>query len=225
MAKSTDKPPSPPRISQDAQQRAREKSAARYAANAEKIKAAVARYRAANRDKCKARRAAWLAKNKKRARAVEAKWHAEHPEKQRAAQAKYRSAHRAKIKAAYAKYYVANRAKEKARKAKYYAAHPEQSHQEAARRRAKQRGASIDDKAEIASWERAWRKLKSITCYWCGRRFPSKRCQADHVVPLSKNGGHGLYNLVIACEGCNLRKNNKEPEEWNKQLPQPRLFV
>ena len=48
-----------------------------------------------------------------------------------------------------------------------------------------------------------------VTCPYCAQpAMPGKRC-VDHIEPISRGGAHEADNLVIACNPCNLRKNNK----------------
>jgi 5-methylcytosine-specific restriction endonuclease McrA len=43
-------------------------------------------------------------------------------------------------------------------------------------------------------------------CMQCGS---SDRLHIDHVVPVSKGGDNGIWNLQLLCQGCNLRKGNR----------------
>jgi 5-methylcytosine-specific restriction endonuclease McrA len=54
---------------------------------------------------------------------------------------------------------------------------------------------------------------KSVRCYLCGDMIPNGERHVDHIVPLSRGGGHVASNLAIACAECNLRKAAKLPEE------------
>lgn len=54
-------------------------------------------------------------------------------------------------------------------------------------------------------------------CYWCGKAVGEKY-HADHVVPISKGGRNDKSNLVISCVTCNLRKFNKMPEDWMREV-------
>lgn len=75
--------------------------------------------------------------------------------------------------------------------------------------RRRQQEAGGDSTAAILEWERQAKKV----CYWCGCRCP-KKYHIDHYIPLARGGQHAISNLVIACPGCNLRKNAKDPYEF-----------
>lgn len=149
-------------------------------------------------------------KNREKASATNAAWRAANPEKKRASLAAW---------------YVANREKQKAYFAKYQKDHPEVHRKTLAKRRAAKAGVAIGDLQAIADWDASWRTKKSVICHWCGGKFPGNKCHADHVVPLAKGGPHALENLAVSCPTCNLRKKAKEPEEFNRTLNQPLLFV
>lgn len=53
--------------------------------------------------------------------------------------------------------------------------------------------------------------LYSSKCIYCGS---SENIQADHVVPISRGGNHGIGNLVPACSTCNLSKRDRTIMEW-----------
>ena len=69
------------------------------------------------------------------------------------------------------------------------------------------------------------KSLKAFTCYWCGKKHDIKDLHLDHIIPLSKGGADTWGNIALSCKHCNLSKNNKLPEEFNKTLEQPRLFI
>lgn len=50
-------------------------------------------------------------------------------------------------------------------------------------------------------------------CYWCKSKV-GKGYHTDHVVPLSKGGGNGPENLVVACSRCNTSKRDKHPMDF-----------
>lgn len=50
------------------------------------------------------------------------------------------------------------------------------------------------------------------TCQYCGARPEKPEC--DHVLPVSKGGGHEDSNLVTSCRPCNRAKGSKTLAEW-----------
>jgi 5-methylcytosine-specific restriction endonuclease McrA len=50
-------------------------------------------------------------------------------------------------------------------------------------------------------------------CQYCGRTFPQRDLNLDHVVPLSRGGTSSWENVVCACVACNSRKGNRTPRE------------
>ncbi len=46
-------------------------------------------------------------------------------------------------------------------------------------------------------------------CYICGKGLADDEITIDHVVPVSKGGGHTLENLRPACVSCNCRKKDR----------------
>lgn len=65
-----------------------------------------------------------------------------------------------------------------------------------------------------------WKKLRETvfarddyTCQYCGKR--GVRLECDHIVPVSRGGGHDLENLATACLPCNRSKRDKTVEEWH----------
>jgi len=50
----------------------------------------------------------------------------------------------------------------------------------------------------------------NYVCRYCNQPVPNPEC--DHVVPVSRGGGHDDSNLVTACQPCNRRKSDKMVE-------------
>ena len=55
-------------------------------------------------------------------------------------------------------------------------------------------------------------------CQYCGKVFPQRELNLDHVVPLSRGGRSGWDNVVTACIPCNSRKGSRTPEEVGIKL-------
>ncbi|MEM7699969.1 MAG: HNH endonuclease, partial [Verrucomicrobiota bacterium] len=50
-------------------------------------------------------------------------------------------------------------------------------------------------------------------CQYCGKEFPARDLNIDHVIPRDKGGEGTWENLVCSCVRCNTRKANKLPAE------------
>lgn len=64
-----------------------------------------------------------------------------------------------------------------------------------------------------------WRAIRArifcrddFTCQYCGARGATLEC--DHIVPVSRGGGHEETNLATACVACNRSKRDKLISEW-----------
>ena len=55
-------------------------------------------------------------------------------------------------------------------------------------------------------------------CQYCGRKPPRDEFSIDHVVPRSRGGRSTWTNLVLACTDCNMKKDNRTPEEAGMKL-------
>jgi 5-methylcytosine-specific restriction endonuclease McrA len=55
-------------------------------------------------------------------------------------------------------------------------------------------------------------------CQYCGRVFPQRELNLDHVVPLSKGGKSTWDNVVCACIPCNTRKGDRSPAQVGMAL-------
>ncbi len=55
-------------------------------------------------------------------------------------------------------------------------------------------------------------------CQYCGKVFPQRELNLDHVVPLSRGGLSTWENVVCACIACNGRKGSRTPQESGMTL-------
>lgn len=62
-----------------------------------------------------------------------------------------------------------------------------------------------------------WTEMQEKICYWCGIECADS-FHVDHYYPLSKGGNHELENLVISCPSCNLRKSDKNPIVFAREI-------
>jgi 5-methylcytosine-specific restriction endonuclease McrA len=54
-------------------------------------------------------------------------------------------------------------------------------------------------------------RLYKDKCYNCGS---TENQSIDHRIPISRNGEHGIGNLMTLCRSCNASKKNKTIMEW-----------
>jgi 5-methylcytosine-specific restriction endonuclease McrA len=54
------------------------------------------------------------------------------------------------------------------------------------------------------------RELRNQACFYCG----GKGGAIDHVIPVSRGGGHSIGNLLPSCQTCNSSKADKFIVEW-----------
>ena len=102
----------------------------------------------------------------------------------------------------------------------YKAAHPEKAREAAHRRRALLAGAESDGHT-LAEKHAYWRSkgMDPSKCHYCGALVKSwELSDGDHVIPVSRGGGHTVENLVPCCWGtignCQNSKGSKLLSEW-----------
>ncbi len=55
-------------------------------------------------------------------------------------------------------------------------------------------------------------------CQYCGDILSERKLTIDHVLPLSKGGGHEWHNVVAACSKCNNKKADRTLEQARLKL-------
>lgn len=69
------------------------------------------------------------------------------------------------------------------------------------------------------AWRRADGKCEQLVD---GRRCGSRdRCQVDHIIPTTQNGGHGLENLRVLCFGHHAKKTAQEGGGYRSRRGKP----
>lgn len=168
-----------------------------YAANAERVRAAVKTYHMADPERARARSAKWRKANPARSRELIARWGNAHPGRLAISQAKHHAA------------YPKSR---RTRNAKWQKAHPESVAASKARRRARVLNAPG---AGVTATE--WSEMLTAAlglCVYCNERRP---LEMEHVDPLSRGGAHEQDNIAAACLPCNRSKNDSTLVVWMAQ--------
>lgn len=150
-----------------------------------------------------------------------------HREVQRRANKKYEAKNRELIRekarrrgpAQKRRYYIAHREQILEKVKKYQQEHPEKTRIRvlaSRHRRRAQAAKTVIDVKGISKWMRQIRSLPFVRCYWCGTKVSGSGVHFDHVIPLSREGTHTIGNLCTSCPECNLSKNAKLPDQWDK---------
>jgi 5-methylcytosine-specific restriction endonuclease McrA len=74
--------------------------------------------------------------------------------------------------------------------------------------------------------KKSLKKKFGTKCYYCskemdfsvgaGRKFNQDMATIEHLIPLARGGEHTWENTVLACRNCNISKNAKTEEEFEK---------
>lgn len=159
----------------------------------------------------------WNARTGKR-REITARWKRNNPEGLRESQRRQRKANPEKFKAKYRRQYAANSEKRAAeaqtRRDKDRNAYNASVRLRRASDPAKNRAACQKRRVALraipgsvlAADIRAQLIMQGACCYYCRRELGTSY-EVDHFVPLAAGGLHDPSNIVIACSGCNRRKN------------------
>jgi 5-methylcytosine-specific restriction endonuclease McrA len=99
-----------------------------------------------------------------------------------------------------------NKEKIKEKSKDYYKKNKEKFFWHNAKRRSILRKASI---YTITKKEK--KRILMSSCFAC---FTTENITIDHVIPLSRGGGHRIGNLIPLCMACNRSKKNKTLTEW-----------
>jgi len=158
--------------------------------NAEHYKLYQKKYRSENAKKLSIDNKLWRLENAERKRETDKKWAAANREKTRLNSKRYRAR---------------NPERARANVARYGAKNPERSRRATAMRRARQ---SANQAMAVSLVE--MQRLLNRPCAYCG----AKSEHIDHVIPISRGGGHKIGNLIGSCAQCNQSKSAMLVSEW-----------
>lgn len=82
-----------------------------------------------------------------------------------------------------------------------------------AERKRQNRGARLPEHEWLPLRARVFAR-DGLVCAYCGTEDGPFEC--DHVVPVSRGGGHDLSNLAVACKPCNSSKGGRLLSEWRQ---------
>lgn len=156
----------------------------------------------------------WEARNPGKKSEYLARSHAKHKVKRNAKKKAYRKANLEKHQEWDRALYLRKREELRAQGKAYYEANKERFFEWRDKRRALLKGAegqfTRDDVRRIYA-------NQGGCCAYCGIFLPDAY-HVDHKIPLSRGGNNWPDNLAITCATCNLRKQDKTPEEFVEVL-------
>lgn len=78
----------------------------------------------------------------------------------------------------------------------------------------------------IRGYHRRWVYARHYgLCFLCGDFIPFHEATIDHWIPVSQNGRHSRYNMVLSCAGCNQSKADMTPADEELERSQKELDV
>lgn len=172
------------------------KTCKRTASNAYRA-ANLGRVRESNRNISESQRA----KRAERARL----WRVANPERSRALIAEWEKANADHVAAKKAAWVAANPERSHAIKTAWKARNPDavRDARELYRSR-KHAAADIEPVSRLIVWQR-----DDGRCHICGRRADINDWHLEHIVPLSRGGGHSYKNVAVSHPSCNLSKGSR----------------
>ncbi len=211
-----------------------ERQRAWYAANKERVKEICRRSNEKYADARKAHQAAYRAAHKEEIAEKYRIWREQNPEKAKASYTNYRKENPDKYKASCENWRQNNRQRHLAghreRSRRYYETHKDIHRSRVVQwgrenptvlKQYYQRYRALKNKATVESVDlQAILERDNGICGICGKPVIEQVLEFDHIVPLSRGGGHTNDNLQCAHKRCNRRKGAKLPEELD-----PACFV
>ena len=57
-----------------------------------------------------------------------------------------------------------------------------------------------------------YKEFESKNCFYCGKRLKPEQIHVDHFIPWSFIKDDNLWNLVLSCPACNMKKSDRLPD-------------
>lgn len=111
----------------------------------------------------------------------------------------------------YKKYYVENKETISARMSQYHAKEESKQRNRIRMNKRKALKRSLLNTLTENDWNKCMNHF-SNSCSYCGES--EKNIHQDHFVPLSKGGEYTKYNIIPACETCNIKKSDRDFKDW-----------
>lgn len=175
-----------------------------YLRKKEQVLAGNRAYQKNNRPKMRKIAAAWREKNPEKVLEYDRKWKADNKELRYQRDRERYNSEEASIKNA--KYREEHPEEFAAAKKRWNQEHPEKVKMHIATRRARQKGAAINDFTD-AHWE-FLERLYEGRCAYCNIA-PATPLHRDHIVALLQHGDNTLSNVLPSCQSCNSKKGTK----------------
>ncbi|MFV0916102.1 HNH endonuclease [Ralstonia pseudosolanacearum] len=185
-----------------------------YAENSDKKLAQNKAWAEANRERMKPYYAAYYQANREKYDELSAAWYRNNPEVNRAQAKRDYWKHREKRLAASHAYHATNLESIRIRSAEYRRANKEKMRALSRSYKARKKGAQGSHTGEDI--KRLY-VLQKGRCTCCRKRL-EKGYHVDHIQALSKGGSNDWLNLQLLCPRCNIRKKDKDPLDFSREM-------
>lgn len=195
-------------------ERLNEKARIRARENPGKLKEANKKWRDKNKENMLERNREWRLKNPDKAKAWRKKNYLANKDNIRSVRVAWDEANKDRIRARSAKWWAENKERTKPQRQAWYNANPELIRLNAANRRAriKGNGGRLSKGITLKLIE-----LQEGKCNYCKDDISNVH-HIDHIMPISLGGANTDDNVQLLCPTCNMRKSNKHPEVFMKEL-------
>lgn len=165
------------------------------------------------RSECKECRNKYQAKYKKENHEKIIKMNKAYNQENRDKRIQYKKENKTRLREYDKLYRKENLEKEKAFRIKYRKENPELYR--VARMRYRSRKNKLPQTLTVEEWENCLNHFDNC-CAYCGKHQMEleNKIEQDHFIPVTKQGGYTVGNIVPACRSCNASKLDSDFEEW-----------